>query len=223
MAWPGAPGIPVTYGIDQVNCLPNNQVAWIRYNFQEPENRRRSSSFRDALGSAGSSRRPRGFTDPLGSFRSQEADEGLEVKLSLEAGVRRMNLNQSKGKVSWFTCVKHITPDPRGKWEALKKRRKTSQQLQKERCQPGKALGVDSLHLPVRLLRLMVQMDLSGSNYSWGWKGNSWKSCEVFNPLPRSPVLDEVLSGWRAEASNTTDPEYEVENTWLEIASHLCF
>ena len=36
-------------------------------------------------------------------------------------------------------------------------------------------------------------------------------------------MLDEVLSGWRAEASNTTDPEYEVENTWLEIASHLCF
>ena len=28
--------------------------------------------------------------------------------------------------------------------------------------------------------------------------------------MPRSPVLDEVLSGWRAEATNATDPEYEV-------------
>ena len=31
--------------------------------------------------------------------------------------------------------------------------------------------------------------------------------------LPRSPVLDEVLSGWRAEATNATDPEYEVRIT----------
>jgi len=28
--------------------------------------------------------------------------------------------------------------------------------------------------------------------------------------MKRSPVLDEVLSGWRAETTNATDPEYEV-------------
>ena len=31
--------------------------------------------------------------------------------------------------------------------------------------------------------------------------------------FPRSPVLDEVLSGWRTEATNATDPEYEVRIT----------
>ena len=55
---------------------------------QEPEER-----------SSGSSRRPRGFVDPLEGLTPRGVEEALEAKLSLEAGVRRMNLNQSKGKV----------------------------------------------------------------------------------------------------------------------------
>ena len=43
---------------------------------------------------------------------------------------------------------------------------------------------------------------------------------EAFHSLvPRSPVLDEVLSGWRAEATNATDPEYEVGNVRLLVTS----
>ena len=37
--------------------------------------------------------------------------------------------------------------------------------------------------------------------------------------MPRSPVLDEVLSGWRAEATNATDPEYEVGIAHIQFFS----
>ena len=35
-------------------------------------------------------------------------------------------------------------------------------------------------------------------------------------------MLDEVLSGWRAEASNATDPEYEVRIEHLLVFSDNC-
>ena len=103
----------------------------------------------------------------------------------------------------------------RGKWEALKKRRKTSQPQLNERQQWEKEPGAGFPPLPVHLQRPTVQMDLSGSNFFSGWKGNFWRKWRqplIIVWLPRSPVLDEVLSGWKAEATNATDPEYEVGN-----------
>jgi hypothetical protein len=154
LTWPGVPGIPVTYGIDQ-----------------EPEER-----------SSGSSRRPRGFVDSLEGLTPRGVEEALEAKLSLEAGVRRMNLNQSKGKGKLGSPdeeEENITA-PTKKEAAMRKG--AWRRLSPPPSPSAEADGPDG---PVRV-KLLLRMK-------------------------RSPVLDEVLSGWKAEATNaTTDPEYEV-------------
>ena len=93
LPWPGVPGIPVTYAIEQVDIWRTHTISMNPIqSAQEPVERTRSSS-----------RRPRGFHgDPhLEEQRSRVGEAAsFEAKLSLEAGVRRMNLNQqSKAKV----------------------------------------------------------------------------------------------------------------------------
>ena len=93
LPWPGVPGIPVTYAIEQVDIWRPHTISMKpTQSAQEPVERTRSSS-----------RRPRGFHgDPhLEEQRSRVGEAAsFEAKLSLEAGVRRMNLNQqSKAKV----------------------------------------------------------------------------------------------------------------------------
>ena len=94
LQWPGVPGIPVTYAIEQVDNIWRSHTISPKptQSTQEPVERTRSSS-----------RRPRGFHgDPhLEEQRSRVGEAAsFEAKLSLEAGVRRMNLNQqSKAKV----------------------------------------------------------------------------------------------------------------------------
>ena len=88
LQWPGVPGIPVTYAIEQVDNIwrPHTISKEPIYSAQEPVERTRSSS-----------RRPRGFHgEPhLEEQRSRVGEAAsFEAKLSLEAGVRRMNLNQ---------------------------------------------------------------------------------------------------------------------------------
>jgi hypothetical protein len=108
-------------------------------------------------------------------------EEALEAKLSLEAGVRRMNLNQSKGKgkigspeeeeENITAPAKREAAMRKGAWRRLSP-------------PPSPSAEADGPDGPVRV-KLLLRMK-------------------------RSPVLDEVLSGWKAEATNATDPEYEV-------------
>ena len=53
-------------------------------------------------------------------MESRGVEEALEAKLSLEAGVRRMNLNQSKGKVGTksSTTISSLPWDFQGKLES---------------------------------------------------------------------------------------------------------